>query len=162
VERETAMTDPAELDRCFSRETELPHADRHTLSVIVLTLSNLDEINERFGFMAGQHAMREVLEQVQRRLKFSDRSARVGLNRVLVLLSGATREEARACCADMAKGLGEAGALGGATPPDFCLSLSAGFAEADQGNNLEVILAAAEASRNPLDSFTICQKTEAR
>jgi phospholipid/cholesterol/gamma-HCH transport system ATP-binding protein len=162
VDRETAMTDPAELDRCLSRELARAETDRTPLSVVVLTLENLGEINSRFGFMAGQHTMRHLLEQVQRRLKPADTSARVGLDKVLVLLSGATREEARACCASMAEGLGGTEVLDRAVPADFCLSLSAGFAEADQANNIEVVLAAAEASRNPLESFTICQKTEAR
>jgi len=156
----TAMTHPAELDRCFCKEMAGTEPGRSAFTLVCLTLDNLGELNRRLGFMRGQTAMKNLLERVRGRLRATDTCARVGLNKVMVILSGATLEEAEAFSAKLAAVLKESDILDGVGAADFCLAISAGFAEAGRGSRLEDLLATASSARNLLEQFNICPRVE--
>ncbi len=152
----TAMTDPAVIERCFSREMNGAVPGRSAFTLICLTLDNLAEINRRFGFMSGQTTMKNLLEGVCGLLRATDTCARVGLNKVIIILSGATLEEAATFSGKLGAVLKRREILDGGPVPDFCLAISAGFAEAGRGSRLEDLLGVASAEPNLLEKFNIC------
>lgn len=156
----TAMTDPAVIERCFSREMNGATPGHSAFTLICLTLDNLAEINRRFGFMSGQTTMKNLLEGVCGLLRATDTCARVGLNKVIVILSGATLEEAAAFSAKLGDVLKRREILDGGPVPDFCLAISAGFAEAGRGSRLEDLLGVASAEQNLLEKFNFCPRVE--
>lgn len=156
----TAMAHPAELERCFCKEMDGAASGRSAFTLICLTLDNLPEVNKRFGFMGGQTVMKHLLERVHGQLRATDTVARVGLNKVMVILSGATLEEAEAFSAKLGGALKAREILTEAGSSDFCLAISAGFAEAGRGSRLEDLLSAATSGRNPLEKFNICARAE--
>ena len=157
----TAMTDPAVIERCFSKEMNGAAPGRSAFTLICLTLDNLAEVNRRFGFMSGQTTMKNLLEGVRGQLRATDTCARVGLNKVVVILSGATLEEATVFSAKLGDALKEREILDGGPVPDFCLAISAGFAEAGRGSRLEDLLGVASSDSNLLEKFNICPRVEA-
>jgi len=160
VAEPTAMADPAVIERCFSKEMNSAAPGHTAFTMICLTLDNLAEINRRFGFMSGQTTMKNLLEGVCGLLRTTDTCARVGLNKVIVILSGATLEEAAAFSAKLGTVLKGREILDGGPVPDFCLAISAGFAEAGRGSRLEDLLGVASLERNLLEKFNICPRAE--
>jgi phospholipid/cholesterol/gamma-HCH transport system ATP-binding protein len=152
----TAMAHPQELDRCVWRELARAGAGPGALGLLLLTLENLGEVDARLGFLAGQNAMRNLLAAVRRGLRPGDTCARVGLDRVAVLLAPSTRELAQALCEEIVGALRRREILEGVPSPDFCLELGCGYAEAAAGGSWERLLEAAEAQRLPLGQFTVC------
>jgi phospholipid/cholesterol/gamma-HCH transport system ATP-binding protein len=152
----TAMADPAVIERCFSKEMSGAAPGRSAFTLICLTLDNLPEINQRFGFMSGQTTMKNLLQGVCGLLRTTDTCARVGLNKVIVILSGATLEEAAAFSAKLGGVLKEREILDGGPAPDLCPAVSAGFAEAGRGSRLEDLLSAASSEKNLLEKFNVC------
>lgn len=156
----TAMADPAELERCFCREMSGATPERSSFTLICLTLDNLPEVNKRLGFVGGQTVMKHLLERVRGLLRATDTCARVGLNKVMVILSGATLEDAEAFGVKLGGALKAREILAETGAPDLCLAISAGFAEAGRGSRLEDLISAATSGRNPLEKFNICPTEE--
>jgi phospholipid/cholesterol/gamma-HCH transport system ATP-binding protein len=156
----TAMAHPADLERCFCKEMDSAEPGRSAFTLICLTLDNLAEVNRRFGFMSGQTAMKNLLERVHGLLRPTDTCARVGLNKIMVILSGATIEEAAAFGAKLGDVLKQREILAEAGASGFCLAISAGFAEAGRGSRLEDLLGVASSDRNPLEKFNSCSHVE--
>lgn len=156
----TDMAHPADLERCLCKETDGAGEGRGAFTLVCLTLENLSEINRRFGYMRGQTAMKNLLERVHGLLRATDTCARVGLNRVMVVLSGATGEEAAAFSAKLGDLLKQREILAGVGAADSCLAISAGFAEARPGSRLEDLLDAASSGKNPLEQFNVCPVVE--
>jgi phospholipid/cholesterol/gamma-HCH transport system ATP-binding protein len=156
----TAMADPAVIERCFSKEMNGAAPGHSAFTLICLTLDNLAEINKRFGFMSGQTTMKNLLQGVCGLLRATDTCARVGLNKVIVILSGATLEEAAAFSAKLSAALKEHEILDGGPVPELCPAISAGFAEAGRGSRLEDLLGEATSQSNLLEKFNICPRAE--
>jgi diguanylate cyclase (GGDEF)-like protein len=154
------MAHPEELERCFCQEMAGAAPGRSAFTLVCLTLDNLPEVNRRFGFMRGQTVMKNLLERVRGLLRATDTCARVGLNKVMVILSGATLEEAGAFSAKLGEALKHHEILAGVGEAEFCLAISAGFAEAGRGSRLEDLLGAASSGRNPLEKFNVCATAE--
>ncbi|HEY5998330.1 MAG TPA: ATP-binding cassette domain-containing protein [bacterium] len=156
AEGETGMAHPQDLDRCVSREVARTAAGAGALGLLTLTLANLDDVNARVGFVAGQKAMGALLGAVRGRLRAGDTAARVGLDQIAVLFSPASSELARSWCEGLLSNL-RSGALFSAGPPaDLCLRFSAGYAEADAASTWPRLLEAAEEKKQPLEEFAVC------
>jgi GGDEF domain-containing protein len=104
--------------------------------------------------------MKNLLQGVCGLLRATDTCARVGLNKVIVILSGATLEEAAGFSAKLSAALKEREILDGGPAPDLCPAISAGFAEAGRGSRLEDLLGEATSQRNLLEKFNICPRVE--
>jgi phospholipid/cholesterol/gamma-HCH transport system ATP-binding protein len=156
-----ALAHPEEVERCFCQGLAGGGApDRPAFTLVCLTLDNLGEVNERLGFMAGQTAVKNLVDQVRLRLRVTDTVSRVGLDKVLVMLSGATLEEAQAFAAKLSEALLAGAILEGASTAGLCLAVSAGFAEAARTSRMEDLVKTAESGRNPLERFNVCREPE--
>jgi phospholipid/cholesterol/gamma-HCH transport system ATP-binding protein len=152
----TAMAHPQELDRRVLQELSRIGEGSGALGLITLTLENLGDINSRFGFLAGQNAMKNLLAAARRSLRAGDTCARVGLDRVAVLLFPSTGELARSFGSELAASLKSAEILEGVSSAHACLSFGIGYAEAAGGGTWQGLLEVAEAKKQPLDQFTVC------
>jgi len=86
--------------RCFERELErmcsVGRRVARPVSLLVLDLDHLREINNRFGHLAGDAVIREVAELIQGQLRPSDRAARFGGEEFLVAIPDSDPAEALA------------------------------------------------------------------
>jgi diguanylate cyclase (GGDEF)-like protein len=112
--REAAMYDA--LTRAFSRrhfcdrlETELQYAMRHQtpLSIVLLDLDRLKDINDTYGHAAGDRALVEVAATVQSNVRAEDLLGRLGGDEFGVLCRGSALQTA-ALFAERMRGLIEA------------------------------------------------------
>jgi phospholipid/cholesterol/gamma-HCH transport system ATP-binding protein len=124
----------------------LARLQRHQIvfSVIILTVENLDEINEKMGHVLGQNLLRNFAGQIHQRLRITDSCARYSLNKFLVVLHDADIHQARMFCERLAAELKAGDLLETPTLQNLDILISAGFAEAEEGSPIKEILSKAE------------------
>ena len=124
----------------------LARLQRHQIifSVIILTVENLDEINEKIGHVPGQNLLKNFARQVQQRLEITDSCARYSLNKFLVVLQDADLNQARRFCRRLATDLKIETLLETTTWQNLEILISAGFAEAEEDSPIKEILSKAE------------------
>lgn len=142
---------------------EMARLQRHhtTFSVILFTLENLDEVNEKAGYATGQKVLKSFAGAVRKRLRVSDTCSRYGLRKIIAVLPHTDKEQAGLACAKLAREMKAEEVVDTAPYPGFCFSVSAGFAEAKEGNPLEQILVSAESRKNSLYEFQLDSNLEA-
>jgi phospholipid/cholesterol/gamma-HCH transport system ATP-binding protein len=124
----------------------LARLQRHKIvfSVIILSVENLDEINEKIGHVPGQNLFKNFAGQIQKRLRITDACARYSLNKFLVVLHDADLDQARKFCERLATDLKIEDLLEPATLPKLDILISAGFAEAEENSPIKEVLSKAE------------------
>jgi phospholipid/cholesterol/gamma-HCH transport system ATP-binding protein len=131
-----------------------------TFALILLTVENIDEINDTIGHVAGQTVLRNLAMQVRRFLSITDTCSRLGLNKILVSLSDSNRKRAEDFCAQLSGELEPGKMLAGHPDADFCVSISAGFVEVQENSRLEELLAGAEQNQKTFFEFRVCTMAE--
>jgi phospholipid/cholesterol/gamma-HCH transport system ATP-binding protein len=152
----TGMTTTHQGARRFMED--MARLDQHNIAftLVVMTLKNLDEINESLGYVTGQTVMKNFAIEVRKRLRITDTCSRYRLNKIMIVRAASTVAEARNFCEQLAGDLRAADIMPLSPYPGFCLSVDAGFAEAEQGARIEEVLASAEATEGVLYEFTSC------
>ena len=119
---------------------------RHQIvfSVIILTVENLDKINEKIGHALGQNLLQNFARQIQQRLRITDSCARYSLNRFLVVLHDADLNQAHQFCKRLAADLKIENLLETNTLQNLEILITAGFAEAEEDSPIKEILSKAE------------------
>jgi phospholipid/cholesterol/gamma-HCH transport system ATP-binding protein len=125
-------------------------------TMILLTVENMNEINEALGHITGQTIMKSFALQVQAFLNITDTCSRYGLNKLMVVLSNTQIDQARRFCKQLATEIRSIATIRPSTDVGVCFVVSAGFAEAEKGGQIETVLAHAEANRRILTEFDIC------
>jgi phospholipid/cholesterol/gamma-HCH transport system ATP-binding protein len=125
-----------------SLRLEMARLDRYrvTFSVVVFTLNNLEEINDKFGYVAGQVILENFAKELQQNLRITDTCSRFGLNKILTVLPNTNREQARMTCAKLAGAIQIKQVLGLREIPNFSLSIVAKLAEASQDFPLDDLI----------------------
>lgn len=129
---------------------------RRTFSIIIFSIDNLEEINERFGYVSGQTLLKNFAGQIQKHLRITDTCSRYGLKKMLVVLNNTDMEEARAVGSKMANQLKKNHFTPLERPPGFYCSISIGIAEAKEDSQIEHVVAAAESAKNIIYEFSVC------
>lgn len=77
---------------------ELSRAQRHgtTLACLVIDLDHFKQINDKYGHLAGDAALREAAHRVDMQIRASDAAARFGGDEFVVLAPGITAAQAQA------------------------------------------------------------------
>ncbi|RLC28265.1 MAG: diguanylate cyclase [Deltaproteobacteria bacterium] len=127
-----------------------------TFSVIIFTVENIDEINEKAGHLFGQTILKNFATELQRSLRITDSCSRFGLNKIMAVLPNTDGNGAQMTCAKLARQTRIQEILQEASQPGFCLSVTAGFAEVKKETSLEEVLKTAQSSQNALCEFRIC------
>ena len=124
----------------------LARLQRHQIifSVIILTVENLDEINEKIGHKLGQNLLKNFAEQIQQRLRITDSCARYSLNKFLVVLHDADINQARKFCERLAAELKVEDLLETTFLQNLNILIGAGFSEAEENSPIKDILFKAE------------------
>jgi len=140
----------------------MAHLRDHQINfaLVLLTVENIDEINDTIGHVAGQTVLRNLAMQVQRFLSIMDTCSRLGLNKILVSLSDGNRKRAEDFCGQLSRELEPGKMLAGYPDADFCVSISAGFVEVQENSRLEELLAGAEQNQKTFFEFRVCTMAE--
>lgn len=137
---------------------EMARLNRHQVafSIILFTMDNLDEVNEKAGHLAGQTLLKNFATELQSHLRITDTCSRYGLNQIMAVLPNTDMEQARMTCAKLARNMKIREMLEAEMEPGFCFKVSAGFAEAEKESDLERILESAESLQNVVYEFRVC------
>lgn len=152
----TGMTPQPQGEERFREEMARLHRHKITFSLILFTMENLDEINEKAGHLAGQTVLKNFATELQRHLRVTDTCSRYGLNKIMAVLPNTDIEQARMTCAKLTRDMKIREMLEIQTEPGFCFTVSAGFAEARRESELEHVLSNAESTLKVLYEFRIC------
>jgi phospholipid/cholesterol/gamma-HCH transport system ATP-binding protein len=139
-------------------EEDMARLDEHNIAftLVVMTLTNMEEINETLGHVTGQTVMKNFAVEVQKRLRITDTCSRYRLNKIMIVLVGSTISQAREFCEQLTRDLKANDIIPVRPHPDFCFSIKAGFAEAEQGARIEEVLSVAEARAAVSYEFKTC------
>lgn len=137
---------------------EMGRLQRHQVvfSIILLSINNMEEINEIIGHAEVQTVVKNFSVQILNNLRITDICFRYGLDKILVVLPNTDINQAQMVCDRLAKELKAEDIIGIRPYPEFCFSVDAGFAEAQQGMQIEHIVAIAESAQNELLEFKVC------
>ncbi|MDD9933116.1 MAG: GGDEF domain-containing protein [Myxococcales bacterium] len=83
------------LDKMLGRQMERSRADETPLSLLVIDVDHFKPFNDRHGHVAGDHALRAVADGLRGALRPTDMIARYGGEEFVVLLPGASIDNAR-------------------------------------------------------------------
>jgi diguanylate cyclase (GGDEF)-like protein len=84
----------ASVERVFAARARLPHPDRRPLAVILFDLDHFGAFNKRHGHQLGDEVLRTFGALLRERFRTSDIVARYGGEEFVVILDGASRDEA--------------------------------------------------------------------
>ena len=137
---------------------EMARFKRHNIvfSLILFTVENLGEINEKMGHMTGQKALENFTAELKRHFRITDACYRHDWNKIMVLLPYTDREQSRKACAKLASEMRIDKLISKQPDANFCFSVSAGFAEAEADKRIEDLLASASAGQRENYEFSIC------
>jgi phospholipid/cholesterol/gamma-HCH transport system ATP-binding protein len=152
----TGMVHQSQAEKRF--QEEMAHLQRHKIafSLMIFTLENLGEINDKAGHVAGQTVLEHFAAELKRRLRISDICSRYGLNKIMVILPNTNMDQARMTCLKLAKDPKIWEMLEMPTYPGVCLSVTIGFAEAQKESAFDDVLSGALSRQSPLRDFQIC------
>jgi phospholipid/cholesterol/gamma-HCH transport system ATP-binding protein len=136
---------------------KLVHLKNHHIdfAVVMLTITNLKEINSILGHIAGQAVLKKFAERIQQRLDITDSCARYSLDRILVVLHNAGIDEAKRFSEGLAEGLRVHDLLDGLQGNGLVIRISAGYAQAAQGSLLKDVLTKAESKDSMYYEFQL-------
>ena len=82
----TGVKNRTTMDNAIRREIELSRRHGSVMSVILLDIDHFKRINDRFGHLAGDQALRAVAQCAERTIRESDMLFRYGGEEFLVIL----------------------------------------------------------------------------
>lgn len=152
----TGMEPISQGERRYQEEMARMLRHKNAFSIVLLTVENLYEIKKMAGYEAEQSALSNFSTAVRRHLRITDICSRLGMNRLMLLLPRTDREGAKAICMNLADKLKNEGIVNAQPYPEFCFSVSAGIAEAEQDKSIEQMISEAEISKDVFYEFNVC------
>jgi phospholipid/cholesterol/gamma-HCH transport system ATP-binding protein len=140
----TGIATPTQAERKFQEELARLQLHRIDFSVVMLTVENIDEINEKMGHMTGLTIIKNFASQIQQRLDITDSCSRYSLDKVLIVLHNADINEARKFATRLAGELKVEDLLNNKAGSKLTVRISAGYAQAEADSLLKEVLAKAE------------------
>jgi diguanylate cyclase (GGDEF)-like protein len=107
------------------------------LCVCLVDLDHFKSINDRFGHLVGDTVLKNVAQAMNAQLRSMDQLGRFGGEEFLIVLPGASLDDARACAERLLCGVADLAVL--PSPADR-VTISIGVAECDSGEPLEALL----------------------
>jgi phospholipid/cholesterol/gamma-HCH transport system ATP-binding protein len=118
-------------------------------SLVLFTFGNIDKVCEHADHIAGHTVIENLTLEIRRKITITDSCSRFGLNKIVLLISNADISRACAFCESLASEIQGKDITGFKPNPEFCFSISVGFAQATKDSSLETLLETAESSSNP-------------
>jgi len=144
------------VERRFLQEMVRLLNHRIAFSLVLFEFENIDKIHEHAEHIAGQTVMENLAQKIRRKIAITDSCSRYGLNKIVLLISNADRAQAHAFCETLASEIQGKDLIDLKPNPEFCFSISVGFAQATQDSSLETLLETADSSSNPFYKFKVC------
>jgi len=144
----TGMTTSVQAEKKV--QEKLAHLQRHQIvfSVIMFTVENLAEINEKVGHIAGQTMLKNFAGQIKQSLDITDSCSRYSLDKILVVLHNADIDDARRFATRLARKLRPEDLLKKDGGEELTILISAGYAQAEEDSLIKDVLAEAESKDN--------------
>ena len=143
-------------ERRFREEMVRLHNHKIAFSLVLLTVQNMDRINQELGHKIGQMALKNFAAQLQKQIRFTDTCSRFGLNKILLVLSNTDKSQAHSFCDKLSRQIRGEEIIDILPDPDFCFTVTAGVVEAEPGSRIENVLSQAEATQEHLYEFRVC------
>lgn len=137
---------------------EMVRLQRHQIdfALVLLTMCNIDAIDEIVGHVASQTILQELAAHVQNCIGITDSCSRLGLNKIMVLLSSSDIVRARTFCSDLARELKNNRAIQISVNNKNCITINAGFAQARVDSTLEQLVSDAASAESLFYEFRVC------
>jgi phospholipid/cholesterol/gamma-HCH transport system ATP-binding protein len=126
---------------------EIGRLQQHAIpfAVVVLTVTNIEELDRMAGHMVGHAVFSSFARHVARHTYVSDTCFRYAMNKMLVILPDTSGEQASSFCQKLARTLDQGELFSSCDPvTGFCFSVSAGIAPGLPDSSPEELIAAAE------------------
>ena len=151
----TGMATRTQVERKFQEELARLQLHRIDFCVVMLTVENIDEINEKMGHMTGLTIIKNFAIQIQQRLDITDSCSRYSLDKILIVLHNADINEARKFVNRLARELIVEDLLNNKASAKLTIRISAGYAQAEEDSLLKEVLAKAESKDNLYYEFEL-------
>ncbi len=137
---------------------EMVRLQRHQIdfSLVLLTMCNMEAIDEMVGHVAGQTILQELATHVKHCIGITDSCSRLGLNKIMVLLSSSDIVRARTFCSELARELKKSISLNFNCDSKNCITINAGFAQARVDSTLEQLVSDAATAESLFYEFRVC------
>ena len=137
---------------------EMARLQRHQIdfALVLLTMCNIEAIDEIVGHVASQKILQELASHVQHCIGITDSCSRLGLNRIMVLLSSSDIVRARTFCSELARELKNDQKIKFPCDPQKCITINAGFAQAKVDSTLEQLISDAASAESLFYEFRVC------
>ena len=140
----TGIATQTQAEKKFQEELARLQLHRIDFCVVMLTVENLNEINEKMGHMTGLTIIKNFANQIQQRLEITDSCSRYSLDKILIVLHNADITEARKFVTRLERELKAEALLNNKAVSKLAVHVSAGYAQAEQDSLLKEVLAKAE------------------
>lgn len=114
------------FDDALVREMASARREGRQLSLVVMSIDHLEQINDTWSQAVGDLVLCEVAELLRRSLRASDMAARLGNKEFAVLLTSTALAEAGRVCQRLQRLFGQYREWGGRSEGDIAVSFSAG------------------------------------
>ena len=133
---------PSHLAGAQSYKKEMARLYNHAIafSLILITVQNLEQINQDLGHAVGQTALKNFALQLQRNIRITDTCSRYGLNKILLVLANTDKHQAVTFCDNLAQRIKGSQILESIPQSGFCFAVRAGIVEAQKGSQIEDVL----------------------
>lgn len=121
----TGVKNRAAFESNYSREIEISRRKSSELSLLVLDIDHFKRVNDRFGHMVGDLALKNVAQAVEATIRCSDALYRYGGEEFVVVLNGTDKAGAELLAERIRQNIE---ALVFTSPKGLCLTLSVGVA----------------------------------
>ena len=136
----TGLGNRRALDEALGEEIARATRNGEPLSLAIVDMDRLKEINDRHGHLEGDDCLRQVAVTLRDTVRAADRSFRWGGDEFVVLLPATPLDEARRIC----QRIGTAVRRSCATSAGESLTVSCGCAELPQGGEADALIRAAD------------------
>ena len=136
---------------------EMVRLQRHQIdfALVLLTMCNIEAIDEIVGHVASQRILQGLANHVQHCIGITDSCSRLGLNRIMVLLSSSDIVRARTFCSELARELKNDQAIQLSCDPQNSITINAGFAQAKVDSTLEQLVSDAASAESLFYEFRV-------
>jgi phospholipid/cholesterol/gamma-HCH transport system ATP-binding protein len=129
----------------------------HTaFSIIIFTVENLDDINEKLGPTAGLTIITNLANELQILTPLTDTCYRFGLNKIILLLPNTNKDQAHTLCEKLSEEMKGRDIFGLTPHAGFCLFISASFTEGQKELSYEDMLVQTHSMQNMFYEFKVC------
>lgn len=152
----TGTTTQRQLEKRFDEEMSRLMRYQTNFSIILFTVTNMDEIKAKGGQVASQYVLKNFIEQVRKHMRITDICSRYGLEKVIVVLPNTNFDQVNMFCNKLNQVL-KGNQMSAVLPyPGFCYYIQAGFVEVNEGDRLNKVVTQAEERMLPFYEFAVC------